>query len=398
VETTAILFAQAYVLARERAAQHSFTLVRLMAQRDQAIIETRLLRRELEVLRRNRQRLPPARRPPYAPADRFEILQLRRLRGWSIQQTADRFVLHRNTVWDWCRAFHSDRHIGLFFGAPPFHQLHEAVHWLVHEIRALCPEKEFGTRAIALRIVQAGIQISRSSVQRILRTAKPHRPVTDDSFRATCRRPRHLLRPTQPNRVWHLDLTHWQVLWVRFCLAALLDGYSRKLLALKIYARAPTSAHLLRLVRRASDGHGPPRFLITDHGCQFRQKFRAALRRHGVTLVKGRVRSACFNGKVERFFRTLKLWLRLSLLGLKTDALQRRLDVYRHWYNTARPMTILNGRTPDQVYTGQPPPKPVPIRARDPVPNLRVVKRHHGGDPYLPLIEIACDQPWRQAA
>ena len=102
VDAIAIVFAQAYMLARERMVNHSLAIVRLMAQRDQAITETRLLQRELGVLRRNHQTIPPLRRPQYVPSDRFEILQLMSLRGWNIQKTADRFVLHRNTVWDSC--------------------------------------------------------------------------------------------------------------------------------------------------------------------------------------------------------------------------------------------------------------------------------------------------------
>jgi hypothetical protein len=45
------------------------------------------------------------------------------------------------------------------------------------------------------------------------------------------------------------------------------------------------------------------------------------------------------NGKVERFFRTLKMWLLATLKPRNLRALQRRLDNYRDWYNQCnRPM------------------------------------------------------------
>ncbi len=61
IDRVAIVFAQAYMLARARATDHSFKMVRLMAERDHAVLEARLLRRELEVLRRNRENILPPR-------------------------------------------------------------------------------------------------------------------------------------------------------------------------------------------------------------------------------------------------------------------------------------------------------------------------------------------------
>ena len=95
----------------------------------------------------------------------------------------------------------------------------------------------------------------------------------------------------------------------RVHVAALLDGYSRKPLALKSYARTPTSIMMLALVRRAIEGFGRPRFLVCDHGCQFRKWFRERLElRSGVTPVSGKVRCPTSNGEVERLFRTFRGW------------------------------------------------------------------------------------------
>jgi transposase InsO family protein len=59
---------------------------------------------------------------------------------------------------------------------------------------------------------------------------------------------------------------------------------------------------MLALVRRAIETCGRPRFLVCDHGCQFRTWFRERLERTlGVTPVSGKVRSPTFNGKAERF-------------------------------------------------------------------------------------------------
>ena len=51
----------------------------------------------------------PLRRPEILPADRFEVLQIIRLQGWSVREAARRFVLHKNTVSAWQRLFRGRR-------------------------------------------------------------------------------------------------------------------------------------------------------------------------------------------------------------------------------------------------------------------------------------------------
>jgi hypothetical protein len=105
--------------------------------------------------------------------------------------------------------------------------------------------------------------------------------------------------------------------------------------------------------------------------------------------VKGRVRAPYLNGKVERAFRTFKLWWRLVLCGLTRSSIQRRLDSYQHWYNHHRPHSALGTLTPCEAWEGKPPPEPVPIRCRDPVkPRIDVRRLKFRGDPALPVIQI----------
>ena len=190
-------------------------------------------------------------------------------------------------------------------------------------MKDLCLDLGHGTRTIANMIVQAGIQLSRSSVQRILREQKPKMPArtaeepTSEDNKPV---PRHILLPKQPNRTWHLDLTVLTILGMRFHIAALLDGFSRKLLALKVYARTPTSIMMGALVRRTVGQSGKPRFLIVDHGCQFRTRFRTYVENTlGITPVSGKVRTYTFNGKAERFFRK-RLWGHLAGIALRAPA------------------------------------------------------------------------------
>jgi hypothetical protein len=134
--------------------------------------------------------------------------------------------------------------------------------------------------------------------------------------------------------------------------------------------------------------HGAPRFLVTDHGCQFRTRFKRALKRNGIDLIKGRKDSKQFNGKVERFFRTFKLWQRLTLFAWKTTRLQRKLDVYREWYND-RPMWVLNGRTPGEAWSNAAVVLATPVRENDPIkPAVSVERINFRDDVHLPKLNI----------
>jgi DNA-binding transcriptional regulator YiaG len=60
-----------------------------------------LLQEETRIKDSRMTRLPAHRRPFYTPLERMAILELRAARGWSAQQTADRFQLTLNTVAAW---------------------------------------------------------------------------------------------------------------------------------------------------------------------------------------------------------------------------------------------------------------------------------------------------------
>ncbi len=384
---------QAFMLARERALRSPSPAVRTLAGQDAQTWETELRAREIAVFQRRLESMPPFRRPQVPPADRFEILQIMRLRGLSVEKVAGFFVLHPNTIREWLRRFQTRRDIGRFFGSAPFNKLGDAARWVVHEVRRLCPEREFGTRSIAMAIVRAGIQISRSAVQRILREKKPRCPAapaaaTVESFHDAVL-PHGILRPKKPNRTWHLDLATLDFLFIRFYVAAVVDGFSRKLLALRVYRDAPATLNMLALVRRCVGEFGAPRFLVTDHGVQFRSHFKRGLRGLGIALVRGRRKSPTFNGRVERFFKTFRLWQRLTLFAWKIAWIQKKLDVFRGWYNAERPMFILSGRTPEEVWTAKSPPEAAAFRASDPhQPVFRVARRRYRGDPRLPVLDI----------
>jgi transposase InsO family protein len=192
------------------------------------------------------------------------------------------------------------------------------------------------------------------------------------------RRTDHLLHPSKPNRVWHADLTETRVLWARFQIAVVLDGYSRKLLALKAIRGTATTSNMLRIVRSTIEEVGEaPRFLITDRGTQFRRKFQDAVGPLGTTHVLCRVGGWQLNAKVERQFRTLKHWRRRAVLPIGKRTMQRRIDAYRHWYNDLRPHAAHGGLTPAEAMVRKRPTETVTYRRGDESMPVIMVRRRH---------------------
>ncbi len=392
VDAMASTLGQAMQMARTRLASAASPIMRLMIQRDHEVTESELLRRELNILRTGRENMPPQKRPDYRPAQRLAILQIMRLRDWNINITAKRFVIHENTLRAWIKSIEGNGKPSLLAGAIVWNRMDDAVRWAAQELRRLCPEPEFGTRTMARHLRRAGIQISRSSVQRMLReseTKKPPRKPRPAMEEPAGIQPHDLLKPKKPNHVWHSDITQIRVLWFTFFIAAVLDGFSRKVLALKVYARTPCARNMAALVKIAVARHGKPKFLITDNGSQFRKQFGKAMRRQRIRQVRSRVRAPFLNGKIERFFRNLKGWARLVLFGFSATGIQRRLDCFAAWYNGCRPHSAINARTPEEAYNHRKLPKAVAYRARD-KPNIQIeiARRHFRGDVRLPIVEI----------
>lgn len=348
---------------------HASPLVQLLGQRDAIHHDASLLERELAVFRAQRQRKPAHQRPHYSPSERAQILEVMKLHGWSAKEAGSRFVVHPNTIRNWQWAVDDKLRAERLLGGPPWNRLHDAIRKLVHEIREAFPEPEIGTRTIARHILRAGIGISRTTIRRVLQEEPPEPSRARQTPNRVTQAPDHVRHPTRPDQVWHLDLTEIRVLWSRIEIAAIIDGFSRKIIALKAFPNRPSSIEMAELIAASIDSNGAaPMFLITDHGSQFRSWFCTSVEALNVTHIRCQVHSWQLNAKVERVFKDVKGWARRSTLPRSTTALQCRLDTYRAWHNRFRPHAAHG-----------------PRRTRSP-PRMRIVcERVMGG--ILPLME-----------
>jgi putative transposase len=148
-----------------------------------------------------------------------------------------------------------------------------------------------------------------------------------------------------------LDLTFIRAGDRQHCIFGLIDQGSRAVLRLKVIARKCTWTLLGNLCFAIAD-FGLPKAIRTDNEGMFTGKLWAtALRWAGIAHERISARCPWQNGRIERFFGTLKPVL--NQLALPTAvALQAALDEFAGFYNHARGHQGLGGLTPAQAWRG----------------------------------------------
>lgn len=171
------------------------------------------------------------------------------------------------------------------------------------------------------------------------------------THRALIARLRHEKKQRKPRAlpnhlVWGLDITFVQETPV----IGILDHGSRTALQLKPLKKK-LSTHLLRVLLDAIDAVGEiPKYVRTDNeACFCSRLFLFGLWWLGIRHQRTEVASPWQNGRIERFFGTLKQKLRQVVID--HQRLAENLDTFRFWYNHVRTHQNLNGRTPHEALT-----------------------------------------------
>jgi len=161
------------------------------------------------------------------------------------------------------------------------------------------------------------------------------------------------------SHTWMMDVSEVPLLLGgRLYVAAVFDAFSRLPLATQVLDCRPTASTMARLLRRAADAFGPPRYVITDRGGEFTGKvFTRAAGRLGARHRLAAADSIHATAMLERFWRTLKETARLRGLSapLTQHDLERRLELALNYYVFHRPHEGLGGATPAEIARGERP-------------------------------------------
>ncbi len=154
----------------------------------------------------------------------------------------------------------------------------------------------------------------------------------------------------RPNQAWAMDFTYVPMARGFVYLAAVVDWYSRRVLAWRL-SITMEAAFCVEALEEALARHGKPDVFNTDQGSQFTgQDFTGVLLKAGVAISmdgKGAWRDNVF---VERLWRSIKyeeIYLRAyDTVGEARASIGR----YLAFYNGRRPHSSLDRKTPDQAY------------------------------------------------
>ena len=158
------------------------------------------------------------------------------------------------------------------------------------------------------------------------------------------------LAVTRPDQVWAMDITYIPMARGFVYLAAVVDWFSRRVLAWRL-SITMEAAFCVEALEEALSRYGTPEIFNTDQGSQFTSaEFTGALLAKAIAISmdgKGAWRDNVF---VERLWRTIKYEeVYLRAYDTVSDA-RGSLGRYIAFYNSRRPHSSLDRQPPDLAY------------------------------------------------
>ena len=215
-----------------------------------------------------------------------------------------------------------------------------------------------GSRMLRDMLIREGVSVGRRHVRTLMKKmgieAIYRRPNTSKAA------PGHKIYPyllrglkiDRANQVWAMDITYIPMTRGFIYLAAVLDVFSRRVLSHRISITLETG-FCIEALQEALELHGKPEIFNTDQGSQFTSS-------DFIEVLDGREISISMDGKgawrdnvfVERLWRSVKyeeVYLKAYQSVSEARASIRR---YIQFYNTLRPHSALDRRTPNEAYFG----------------------------------------------
>ena len=213
----------------------------------------------------------------------------------------------------------------------------------------------FGSRRLLVWLTNQGEVVNRKRVQRLLRVMGLQAIYPKPKLSAAGlghRRYPYLLRDVKierPNQVWSTDITYVPLTSGFMYLAAIIDWFSRYVIAWRLSNTLDGSFCLDMLEEALSKGR--PEVFNTDQGVQFTAQAWTGRLEAAAVAVSMDGRGRCLdNVFVERLWRSVK-YEDIYLHGYEgVPELQSGLGRYFPFYNEERPHQSLDYRTPGEVY------------------------------------------------
>jgi putative transposase len=242
----------------------------------------------------------------------------------------------------------------------------------MHRIDALHLDYPFAGSRMPRDLLRAeGMVIGRLAVATLMRRmgieALYRRPNTSK------RAPGHKIYPylprkfvvDRPNHVWAMDITYIPMARGFVYLAAVVDWFSRRVLAWRLSITLETE-FCLDAVQEALARHGKPDIFNPDQGSQFTSEAFTGLPQAQAIAISMDGRGAWRdNVFVERLWRSVKYEEVYPRAYDSVSDARASLGRYLDFHNARRPHSSLAARTPNQAYLDHLPSRMAPRQRQD---------------------------------
>jgi putative transposase len=214
----------------------------------------------------------------------------------------------------------------------------------------------YGSRQMMRHLRREGVCIGRHRVRRLMRLMGLQ--AIYQAPRTSTPHPKHKVYPyllkgltiDRPNQVWCADITYIPMRCGFLYLVAIMDWATRHVLSWRL-SNTMDAGFCVEALNEALARYGAPEIFNTDQGSQFTSiDFTGVLSAADVKISmdgRGRYLDNIF---IERLWRSLKyeaIYLHELSDGFTAE---RVIAEWIGFYNTIRPHSVFDGRTPQEVY------------------------------------------------
>ena len=296
----------------------------------------------------------------YTQSEKMEVIRMVEESNLSVKKTLEEMDVSRSSFYSWYKRYLESGYEGLASRRKRRRQFWNAIpEWEKERVvKAARQYPEKSCREIAWHITDhMGYFISESSVYRIL---KARDLVTSPVYTVISAADKFENPTTRVNELWQTDFTYMKVVhWGWYYLSTVLDDYSRYIIAWRLcqtmtagdvkqtldIAIAKTGVKHVHVLQR-------PR-LLSDNGSAFvASELKKYLDEHQMRHIRSKAYHPMTQGKIERYFRSMKNLILLDLYYSPED-LRSRLGEWVDYYNDHRYHEAIDNVTPSDKYFGR---------------------------------------------
>jgi putative transposase len=208
----------------------------------------------------------------------------------------------------------------------------------VELIRRMAKENRlWGAERIRGELLKLGIRVSKRTIQRHMRGARPTAPPRGRSWHSFLRN----------HTVWACDFLQTYDIWFRPIFAFFIVDINTKRVVQLGVTRAPTQAWTAQQLRNAMPFDEGPQFIIRDRDDKFGADFDRVAKGAGARVIRTAVRAPLINSICERFIGSVRRECLDHIVILHERHMESVLDEYCFaYFNGARPHQGIGQRVP----------------------------------------------------